>query len=562
MKKSVAALAALFVVVTLLPAQGVTAQEEGKQQRYVVLYARSTTVESARAAIKRAGGTIVKENAAIGVATVKARNPSFAASAAGDSALAGAAQDRTIGRAQPRLRLKSDIERLDAGLAEGSAGSSAGRQAGSDPPSHFQWDMRMLDATPQGSYSKQQGEPGVTVGIIDTGIEGSHPDIAANFNKRLSRNFTHDIPLVDGPCAEDPDGSCQDPNDVDEAGHGTHVAGTVASPINNRGIAGVAPKVTLVNLRAGQDSGYFFLQPSVDALTYAGDHGIDVVNMSYFIDPWLFNCRNNDADSPAEQREQRTIIRATQRALDYAYDHGVTLVSALGNEATNLGHPKVDFISPDFPPGEEKERRISNSCLTMPTEGRHVVGVSALGPSSRKSWYSNWGLEQTDVSAPGGDSFDAPEPRGRILAPYPQVALEAEGLLDPDGTPTDPAVVRECRQGGCYYYRWLQGTSMASPHAVGVAALIVSEFGHREASQDGLGLSPRRVVRRLKVTATDHACPPGRVQRYPELEPFEDVLGPSQAYTAYCAGSRERNGFYGDGIVNALRAVTHHSAGQ
>ncbi len=63
MKKSVAALAALFVVVTLLPAQGVTAQEEGKQHRYVVLYARSTTVESARAAIKRAGGTIVKENA-------------------------------------------------------------------------------------------------------------------------------------------------------------------------------------------------------------------------------------------------------------------------------------------------------------------------------------------------------------------------------------------------------------------------------------------------------------------------------------------------------------------
>lgn len=557
MKKAMAALAALLVGAMLLPTQGVAAQREGKHQRYVVLYARSASVESARAAIKRAGGKIVKENTAIGMATVKATGSSFAASAADDSALAGAARDRTIGRAQPRLRLKSDVERLNAGLSGEAAGKNQ-KKVGPDPLSHLQWDMRMLHATPGGSYSEQQGEPGVTVGIIDTGIEGSHPDIAANFNKRLSRNFTRDIPLVDGPCDEDPDGSCQDPNDVDESGHGTHVAGTVASPINNRGITGVAPKATLVNLRAGQDSGYFFLQPSVDALTYAGDHGIDVVNMSYFIDPWLFNCRNNDADSPAEQQEQRTIIRATQRALDYAYDRGVTLVSALGNAATNLGHPKIDFISPDFPPGEEKERRISNSCLTMPTEGRHVVGVSALGPSGRKSFYSNWGLEQTDVSAPGGDSFDAPEPRGRILAPYPQVALEAEELLDPDGTPNDPAVVRECRQGNCYYYRWLQGTSMASPHAVGVAALIVSEFGHDDLSHDGLGLAPQRVARRLKHTATDHACPPGRVQKYPELEPFEEIVGPWQAYTAYCAGSRERNGFYGDGIVNALSAVTHH----
>ena len=158
MKKSVAVLAALLGVM-LLPAQGVTAQEEGKQHRYVVLYARSASVESARAAIKRAGGTIVKENTAIGVATVKAGNRGFAASAASDSALAGAAQDRTIGRARPRLRLKSDIERLDAGLAEGSPGSSAG-QAGSDPLSHFQWDMRMLDATPQGVLQQAAGRAG------------------------------------------------------------------------------------------------------------------------------------------------------------------------------------------------------------------------------------------------------------------------------------------------------------------------------------------------------------------------------------------------------------------
>ena len=61
-----------------------------------------------------------------------------------------------------------------------------------------------------------------------------------------------------------------------------------------------------MNIRAGQDSGYFFLQPSVDALTYAADIGVDVVNMSYYIDPWLYNCADNPADSPEEQLEQQT----------------------------------------------------------------------------------------------------------------------------------------------------------------------------------------------------------------------------------------------------------------
>ena len=150
----------------------------------------------------------------------------------------------------------------------------------------------MIHATPDGSYHKEKGSNRVLVGILDTGIDGNHPDIASNFNRSLSRNFTVDIPLVDGPCEEERDGSCNDPNDVDENSHGTHVASTVASPINSLGVAGVAPNVTLVNLRAGQDSGFFFLQPSVDALTYAGDHGIDVANMSYFIDPWLYNCGN------------------------------------------------------------------------------------------------------------------------------------------------------------------------------------------------------------------------------------------------------------------------------
>ena len=126
--------------------------------------------------------------------------------------------------------------------------------------------MQQINATVDGSYQVEQGDKRVLVGIIDTGVDGTHPDIAPNFSNELSRNFTVDIPIdangdeIDGPCEDEPDQSCNDPPNVDEDGHGTHVASTIGSPINGLGIAGVAPNVTLVNLRAGQDSGYFFLQ--------------------------------------------------------------------------------------------------------------------------------------------------------------------------------------------------------------------------------------------------------------------------------------------------------------
>ena len=131
--------------------------------------------------------------------------------------------------------------------------------------------MRMVNATASGSYKVNQGSRGVLVGIMDTGIDGSHPDLALNFNRKLSRNFATDIPLVDGLCEDEPDQSCNDPADVDENGHGTHVAGIVGAAINGLGVAGVAPKVTLVNIRAGQDSGFFFLDATINAMVYAAD---------------------------------------------------------------------------------------------------------------------------------------------------------------------------------------------------------------------------------------------------------------------------------------------------
>jgi subtilisin family serine protease len=572
MKKIVlAAVLALAGLAVVAAGPAVAATWKGPQHEYVVLYEEGVSLAAARLAVRSAGGVIVRENTAVGVATVTSVDPAFRISVLRERALEGAARSRPIGTALPNGQLKPSkkpniVERLSAAERRSARQARVGGDAWVDrvaassvapePLAPRQWDMRMIHATADGSYAVQPGDPGVRVGIIDTGIDGTHPDLAPNFDGTLSRNFTMDIPFVegqeiDGPC-EFP--SCVDPNNWDDNSHGTHVAGTVGAALNGLGIAGVAPKVTLVNLRAGQDSGFFFLQPSVDALTYAGDHGIDVVNMSYFIDPWLYNCADNPADSPAEQQEQRTIIAATQRALDYAYENGVTLVAALGNEHTNIDNPTIDTISPDFPPGHEKTRNVDNSCLTMPTEGNGVIGVVALGPSTIKADYSNYGTERTIVSAPGGyfrDLLGTPQHRtveNLILSTYPERLGRLFGDIDPGGNPTTPFVVRDCQGGVCAYYQYLQGTSMASPHAAGVAAVIVSGRGHNDPKLGGLTEKPKQVEHWLVKTATDHACPD------PPLIDYGPVGRPDE-YDALCVGTAEFNNIWGHGIVDALAAA-------
>src|SRR4051812_21793713 len=278
-------LALLCALCLVVPLTAGAAKRAASQHTYVVLYERGVSADSAKAAIQRAGGRVVDVNQDVGVATVRSANGEFVRDVSRSGAIAGAARNRPVGYAAPeQVQDPFAIERMNA-LREDAAGKGRVRERGAGTPAaepfaDLQWDMRMINATPSQSYKRQPGSHAVRVGIIDTGVDGTHPDIAPNFNKKLSRNFTTDIPLIDGPCADEPDQSCSDPNDVDEDGHGTHVAGTIGAPINKLGMAGVAPDVELINIRAGQDSGYFFLQASVDALTYAGDIGVDVVNMS------------------------------------------------------------------------------------------------------------------------------------------------------------------------------------------------------------------------------------------------------------------------------------------
>jgi subtilisin family serine protease len=530
------------------------ARSDGEAVSYVVLYDLGASMAAARAAVAIVGGTIVRENARVGVATVVSQNPDFLHAVRTQRALAGAAIDRPIG-STVGTPSGADLELAKArAAARGTIHNAPSPyfeiKDSAEPLANLQWGMAMMHATVDGSYALERGKH-VLVGIMDTGVDGSHPDIAPNFSRKLSRNFTTDIPLVDGPCEDEPDRSCSDAADTDENSHGTHVASIIGSPINGLGVAGVAPDVTLVNIRAGQDSGYFFLQPTVDALTYAGDIGINVVNMSFFTDPWLYNCTNNPADSPAEQAEQRTIIEATQRAVDYAHSRGVILVAASGNEHQDLGAAtKTDGTSPDFPPGSERTRVVDNTCIDVPTESNHVLSINAIGPTTRKADYSNYGVEQSTVAAPGGFFRDDPWTASNqlagipnlILAAYPENVAREFGEIDPDGTPNTPFVLRDCRGSVCGYYQYLQGTSMASPHAVGVLALIVG--AHKQPKK----LSPDEAQRILEETATDHACPTPALHSYADKN-----RGPS--FDALCVGTPQFNGFYGHGIADALRAV-------
>ena len=391
---------------------------------------------------------------------------------------------------------------------------------GPEPLSACQWDMRAIGATSAGSYAVNQGK-GARVGDIDTGIDLTNTDIMPNVDVAASCVFLYADTPTSNPAEQVTRGDCSNKAALqDLAGHGTHTAGTIAAPINGIGVAGVAPQATIVVLKAGTEQGYFFTQSVVDALRYAGDQRLDVVNMSFFADPWLFNCRND--------KEQKAIIKAISDAAKYAQQRGVVLVAAAGNEGIDMNHPTTDEISPDYPPGAAVSRPVNNSCVVLPTEIPGVVVVTATGAENLLAWYSTYG-NITDVTAPGGSRFQTPTfdtARGRVLSTYSATAGDLA---------VEAALGRLVQDASGNYYAWLNGTSMAAPHAVGVAALIRAAHP---------GMSRNAVVAMLRSTATGQPCPAA-------LDPGVEFFG---APVQFCSGGSGNNNFYGKGLVNALAA--------
>ncbi len=548
------------LVASSIPAGAQPARDGGE---YVVAFDGSAA--SAIAAIRDAGGTVLDVNEAIGVALVASAYSAFLTDVRSADAVTGVTRNHAVATVRPGMPHRFAEERpevtgppVDHLAATGTALSRVQALAvkKEEPLNPLQWDMQMIGANANGAHRKVTGRS-VLVGVIDTGVDASHPDIAPNFDKKRSRNFTTDIPAIDGPCEYD---GCVDPANVDHGGHGTHVAGTIAAKKNNQGIAGVAPNAKIVNVRAGQDSGYFFLYETVAALTYAGDAGLDVVNMSFYTDPWLFNCDSPDdylsgAVTTEQLAEQALTKQLVTAALEYAHARGVTLVGSAGNEHRNLAaSSRTDSGSPNYPDGAASSRTVTSDCPILPSEGPHVIQVSSVGPSTTKADYSNYGFPNIEIAAPGGwfrDLVGTPAfntaPNG-ILSTYPLAVAIAEGLADADGNPTSDASVKACNKQGkkCGFYTYLQGTSMAAPHVTGVVALIIQKHGKN--GKGGKSLAPDSVRQILLSTAAAHACPAGGVEDYTDE-------GRPADWNAVCEGTTDANGLYGEGIVDAVAAI-------
>jgi subtilisin family serine protease len=364
--------------------------------------------------------------------------------------------------------------------------------AGEEPLEADQWDLRAIGADKAATINP--GSRNVTVGIIDTGVDDTHPDIAPNFSPSQSAN------CVSGK-ADTTYGAWR-PVDADHY-HGTHVAGEIAAARNGIGVAGVAPGVKVASITVAQpDSTQLFYPESVVcAFVFAADHGVEITNNSYYVDPWLYNCM----DDP----DQRAIVDAVNRAQMYAQHKGTLNVASAGNSNDDLDSDAlVDESSPDD--STTTTRTVDpHECFDVPTQLPGVVTVSAVGVKGTKSYYSSYGKGVVDVAGPGGDKYqipDTPSKNGRILSTLPN-----------------------------NQYGFLQGTSMASPHVAAVAALLKSTHPHA---------SPAQLQALLKAEADNPGCP---------TDPYDgDGDG---VVDATCVGGKGVNGFYGFGVVNALRAV-------
>jgi len=404
---------------------------DGDIRNYVVIGAEDEGVAALAAAVDSAGGLVLSSYPEIGVVTAQARDAGFLDAVRAAPAVTSAAPTRTAP--------------IGGGSPEDTTGGTLRSHAATrtlapplEPLEADQWNMEAIGAPHARALST--GAPEVVVGVLDRGIDATHPDLADRVDPDRSVGCA-----VNG--VPDTASAAWSPVDGIES-HGSQVAGIVAASDDGAGMVGVAPGATLASVKVVDHAGFIYPEYALCGYMWAAQQGFDVTNASFFVDPYMFWCES-DAD-------QAPVLEALRRAIRHSTDAGVLNVAAAGNAGYDLSAKTTDDTSPnDSEPIAGRD--VSGGCSQLPAEVDGVVTVAALEETDdgvAVSGYSNFGEGVIDLAAPGTD----------VLSTLPG------GDHAPDS-----------------------GTSMAAPHVAGVAALLAT--AHPDAS-------PARLAELLAAQAT------------------------------------------------------------
>lgn len=339
---------------------------------------------------------------------------------------------------------------VDSGTAIEDVAASALPQANHESFSPNQWNLHQIHADQTADNGDRgNGVVRARVAVLDSGIITDHIDIAANLNLGLSKSFVPAEPNVDAPH----NGSFS---------HGTHVSGIVAAPINGIGVQGVAPDAELVMVKVLSYAGSGQFSWVISGLEYASgpDVHADIINMSLGA---VFPRNPNDPSNggPRNGGNAAPLLAALNRAINHATQRGTLCVSAAGNNGVDL----------------------DGGLVSIPAQSGNGMAVSATGPVGfgvfgfnapfdRLASYSNWGQSVVNVAAPGGDD---------VFTPTSQVCHV--GVITTNCFVLDFVLSSGGKVGASNLYFFAIGTSMATPHVSGVAALIVGKYGHMQPAQ-------------------------------------------------------------------------------
>ena len=331
-------------------------------------------------------------------------------------------------RTEQPTKTDAEANAVNEAAAEHETGLSADSQLNDFTPDEGDanaWGLSAIGAVEAQTVDVPRAT--VTVAVMDTGIDPDHQDLKDRIDASRSVGCQ-----VNGIPNQDPSAW------KDDHYHGTHVAGTIAASHNGYGVDGVAPDATLIAIKTSNKAGSFYPEYVACAFDWAAEHNVDVSNSSYYMDPYAFWMPN--------EASQAAGLEAASRAVRYSKEHGVVNFAAEGNSNDDHDNPTIDKDSPNDVEGAAVERNVAGGIDVPAMLNDSVLSVSALklptgaDPATAKlerAGFSNYGKNSVDVAAPGQ----------RIWSTMPTWEK-------------DPP------------FGYLSGTSMASPHAAGVAALV------------------------------------------------------------------------------------------